>query len=100
MSKASRRCCYPIETRLAVSLHWRSAPEGVVETIVTCVMSSTVEMHMAGSKTDAKNEGAQSRNNMMRGTMIIMASTMTILTDNAPPKEGKTREESKLSLVT
>jgi hypothetical protein len=62
-------------------------------------MSSTVEMHIAGSKTDAKNEGAQSRNNM-RGTMIIMASTMTILTDNAPPKEGKTREESKLSPVT
>jgi hypothetical protein len=87
-----------METRLAVSLHWRSAPEGVVETIVTCVMSSTVEMHIAGSKTDAKNEGAQSRNNM-RGTMIIMASTMTILTDNAPPKEGKTREESKLSPV-
>jgi hypothetical protein len=90
----------PMGIRPAVSLYRRSAAEGMVRTIATCVMSSAAEMHATGSKTSTKNESAQSKNNAMRGTMIIMAPSTTNLTNSAPLKEGKTREESRLSLMT
>jgi hypothetical protein len=51
-------------------------------------------------KNSVVNGSAQSKNNTMRLTMIIMALTMTNLTDSAPLKEGKTREVSKVAPVT
>jgi hypothetical protein len=53
----------------------------------TCMTSSMAEMHAAGSKIGAKSNGALSRNNEMRGTMIIMVPSMTNLTDDAPLRE-------------
>jgi hypothetical protein len=58
---------------------------------------SVAEMHAAGLKTGTKSESAWNRNNTMRGTLIIMAHTMTNLTDSTPLKEGIIQKESKLS---
>jgi hypothetical protein len=61
----------------AASLNQRSIVEGVVGTTATCAVSSSAEMHIAGSKTDAESESAWNKNSAMRGTVIIMVHTMT-----------------------
>jgi hypothetical protein len=45
-------------------------------------------MHASGLKISSESESALNRNNAMTGTMIIVVLTMTILTGNAPLKEG------------
>jgi hypothetical protein len=59
---------------------------------VTCITSSAMEMPLAGSKIGAKNETAPNKNDVTRGTMIIMAPSMTNLSDNGPLKEGPVTE--------
>jgi hypothetical protein len=51
-------------------------------------------------ETRAKSETALSRNDMVRGTLIIMLPSMTNLTNNTPLKEGVIQEESKNSPMT
>jgi hypothetical protein len=75
-------------TQSAASLHQRSMANSMVETTVTYVMSSVIEMHATGSKTNAEIRRMMSRNNEMRGTMITMAPTMTSLTSSVLLKEG------------
>jgi hypothetical protein len=55
---------------------------------VTCMTSFTIEMPATELKTGGKNETAPNKNDMMRGTMISVAPSMTNLTDSAPLKEG------------
>jgi hypothetical protein len=76
-----------------VSLHQRSVTEGIIGMIEICAMSSVAEMHATRLTTDAMS--ASSKSDVMRGSMNIMAPSMTDLTDSAPLKEGATREESK-----
>jgi hypothetical protein len=66
----------------------------VIGMIETCVTSSVVEMHAAGSKTGVRSESAL-KNDVTKGTMIIMVCSVTKLTDNASLKEGVMQEESK-----
>jgi hypothetical protein len=66
-------------TQPAASLNRRSTIEGVVGTIMTCVVSSSAEMHIARSKTGVERESAWNKNSAMRGTVIIMVRTMTNL---------------------
>jgi hypothetical protein len=83
-----------------VCLHKRNTAEGETETTMTCPTSSAIEMPTTGSKTGAMNETASNRSDAMKGTMIIMARSMTNLNDNAPLKEGIMKEESKPFLTT
>jgi hypothetical protein len=78
----------PARTQPTTSLHQRNTAEGIVGTTVTCVMSSTTEMHAIGSKIGTESKSAWNKNNAMRGTMIIMVPTMTNLTGTTPLKEG------------
>jgi hypothetical protein len=66
-------------SRPAASLHRSSATEDAIETIVTYPMSSAPEMHTAESKAGTKTGNVKSKNNVMKGTMIIMVLTMTNL---------------------
>jgi hypothetical protein len=86
-------------TQLAISLHQRNAAEGGIGMTEICVTSSTAEMHVIGLTTGARSVSAWSKNDMMRGTMIIMVPSMTNLTNRAPLKEGTTQEESRLFLI-
>jgi hypothetical protein len=70
----------PVRTRPAASLHHRSTIKGMAGITETCMMSSTVEMHMAGLKIGAKIGSMPSRSSARRGTMIIVAHTMTNIT--------------------
>jgi hypothetical protein len=87
-------------TQSTASLHQRSMANSMVETTVTCVMSSVIEMHATGSKTSAEIRRMMSRNNEMRGTMITMAPTMTSLTSSVLLKEGTFQEVSRPILET
>jgi hypothetical protein len=57
-------------------------------------------MHMAGSKTSVESKSTWNRNNVIRGTMIIMVPTMTNLIGNTPLKEAIIQKESKHPPVT
>jgi hypothetical protein len=56
-----------VGTWLASSLHQRSTAEDVIETTVTCVTSSTVELHMAELKTSIEIGSEKSKNIVMKG---------------------------------
>jgi hypothetical protein len=77
----------PTGTQLAALLHRRSAVMGMAETTVTCMMSSAAELHGAGLKTDAVIKSMMSGSSAMKGTMTIMAPTMTNLTDSVLQKK-------------
>jgi hypothetical protein len=62
--------------------------EGETGMTEICVMSSTVEMHTAGLKTDVRSD-------VKRGTMITMVPIMTNLTGSVPLRKGAMQEESK-----
>jgi hypothetical protein len=63
-------------TRLAASLHRRSAAEDATETTMTYMTSSTIEMHTTELKSGIKIGSVRSKNNAMKGTMITMVLTM------------------------
>jgi hypothetical protein len=86
----------PMGTRPAASLHQRSTVEGMAETTATCATSSTVEMHAVGLKTGAEIGSVMSRSSAMKGTMTIMAATMTNLTGSVLQKEDTSQEVSTL----
>jgi hypothetical protein len=77
----------PMGTQLAALLHRRSAVTGMAETTVTCMMSSAAELHGAGLKTDVVIRSMMSGSTAMKGTMTIMAPTMTNLTDSVLQKK-------------
>jgi hypothetical protein len=68
--------------------------------IVTHATLSTAGMHVAELKTTTENKIASSKNNTTKGVMITMNPSMTNLTDDAPQKEGTTKEELKPFPVT
>jgi hypothetical protein len=53
-------------------------------------------MHMAGLKTGTKIGSVMSRSSVMRGTMTIMALTMTNLTDSVLQKRDTSQDVSWL----
>jgi hypothetical protein len=79
-------------TQPAISLHRRNVAEGRIGMTEICVTSSAVEMHVTGLTTSVRSVSALSKNNVIRGTMIIMVPSMTNLTDSALLKEGATQE--------
>jgi hypothetical protein len=54
--------------------------EDTIETTATYAMSSMLEMHMDKSKAGGEIGNVKSKNNAMKGTMIIMVLTTTNLT--------------------
>jgi hypothetical protein len=76
----------PMGIQLVASLHWRSMSEGVAETIVTCAMSFTIEMHAVRLRIGAESGSVMSSARIE--TMTIMVLSMTNLTDSAPHKGG------------
>jgi hypothetical protein len=65
----------PLEIQPTSSLHRRA----VARATATCTTSSMAEMHDARLKDDAEMESMMNWNNVMRGTKITMAPTMTSL---------------------
>jgi hypothetical protein len=63
-------------------------------------MSFAIEMHAAGSRTATKSDITLSVNAAMRGTMIIMAPTMTNLTNVVLRLEGAMKGGSSPFLMT
>jgi hypothetical protein len=90
----------PMGTRLALSLHRRNAAENETEMTEICTTSSTVEMQVAGLKTDARSTSALNRSSVKKGTMTTTVPITINLTDSILPKEGVTQEESKLFPTT
>jgi hypothetical protein len=54
-----------VGTWIVALLHQRSTVEGMAETIVTCTMSSTAEMHVAELKPGAEIGSVTSRSSSM-----------------------------------
>jgi hypothetical protein len=73
-------------TRPAASLHMRSAAEDAAETTMINVTSSKREMHAAESKASAEIRSVKSKNNVRKGTMIIMVLTTANLTGSSDQK--------------
>jgi hypothetical protein len=73
-------------TQQVVSLHRRNAVEDGTRMIEICMISSVVEMHMAGLKTGARSTSALDRSSMKKGTMTTMVPITTNLTNNVLPK--------------
>jgi hypothetical protein len=69
--------------------------EDALETTMTYVMSSAVEMHVAELKGDAEIGSVKSKNNVMKGTMISMVLTMTNLTGSSHRKRDTSQEASR-----
>jgi hypothetical protein len=90
----------PMGTRLAVSLHRRSADEGEAGMTEFCMMSSTIEMHVVGLKAGARSVSALNRSSVKKGTMTTTVPITINLTDSVLLKEGAMLEESKLFLLT
>jgi hypothetical protein len=70
-------------TWLVVCQHQINVAEGKTGMTMTCMMSSATEMRAPRSKTGVKNETALNKSDATRGTMIIMAPSMSNLTDSA-----------------
>jgi hypothetical protein len=85
------------KSRQAVSLHQSNAAEG--ETGM-CMMSSTTEMHVAGSKISIRSMSVFNRSSAKKGTMTTMVPIATNLTDSILPKEGVMQDESRRSPKT
>jgi hypothetical protein len=66
-------------TRQAVSLHRRNTAKDDTGMIEICVMSPTIEMHAAGSKTGIRSASASNRSNVKKGTMTTMIPITTDL---------------------
>jgi hypothetical protein len=75
-----------VGTRPVASLHKRSTAEDAAETTMIYATSSALEMHAAESKADIEIRSVKSKNNVMKGTMIIMVLTMTNLTGSGRRK--------------
>jgi hypothetical protein len=56
-----------------------------------CVMSSAVEMHVAGSKTDVKSTSTSNKGSVKKGTMTTMVPITTNLIDSVLPKGAQWR---------
>jgi hypothetical protein len=69
--------------------------EGETSMIETCVMSSAVEMHAAGSNISIKSTSALHRSDVKRGTMTTMVPIMTNPTNSILPRAGPMQEESR-----
>jgi hypothetical protein len=82
-------------TRPATSLHQRCAAEDAIETNVTSVTSSVLEMHKIGSKVGAEIGSMKRKNSAMEGTMIIMVLTTTNLTEGDHRKHDTSQEVSR-----
>jgi hypothetical protein len=67
----------------------------MLETTVTYVTSSATEMRTAGLRADIEFRSVTSRNNMMRGTMITVAPTMTSPTSSVLLKDNTFQEASR-----
>jgi hypothetical protein len=89
-----------VGTRPAASLHRRSTAENAAATIATYVMSSTVEMHAAKMKTDAKIGSMKNKNSMMKGTMITTVLTVTNLTGSSHWKRDTSQEVARHTAET
>jgi archaellum biogenesis protein FlaJ (TadC family) len=89
-----------VGTQPAASLHWRSTAEDATETTVTYAMSSATEMHVVVLKTGAEIGSMKSKNNTMKGTMITMVLTMTILTRSGHQERDIFQEASRRTLET
>jgi hypothetical protein len=63
-------------------------------------MSSTVEMHAVGLKTNVRSPIALNRSSMKKGTMTTTIPFMINLIDSILPKGGTMQEESKLFSMT
>jgi hypothetical protein len=87
-------------TRQAVSLDRRNVAEGETGMTEICMMSSVVEMQVAGSKTDVRTVSVLNRSGTKKGIMTTMVPITTNLTDNVLPKGGIMQEESRRSLKT
>jgi hypothetical protein len=56
-----------------------------------CVMTSTVEMQAAESKTGIRSTSALNRSSVKKWTMITMVPIMTNLTENVLPRGAQCR---------
>jgi hypothetical protein len=84
-----------MRTQPATSLHRRSTAEEAIETTMTYVTSSAPEMQAAELKAGTKIRSVKSKNNAMKGTMIIMVLTVTNLTGSFPRKRDTSQEASR-----
>jgi hypothetical protein len=78
-------------TQQVVSLHRRNVVEDGTRMTEICMMSSVVEMHMAGLKTGARNMSALNRSSVKKGTTTTMVPITTNLTNNVLPKGAQCR---------
>jgi hypothetical protein len=88
------------KSRQAVSLHQSNAAEGETGMTEICMMSSTTEMHVAGSKISIRSMSVFNRSSAKKGTMTTMVPIATNLTDSILPKEGVMQDESRRSPKT
>jgi hypothetical protein len=75
-------------------------PRCTFKTTAIYAMSSALEMHAAELKVSAKISSVKSKNNVMKGTMIIMVLTTTNLTRSGHRKRDTSQESSRHILQT
>jgi hypothetical protein len=82
-------------TQPAASLHMRSTGEDATEKTTTYVMSSVPKMHATESKASAEIGSVKSKNNTMKGTVIIMVLCTTNVTRKGHRKWDTSQEASR-----
>jgi hypothetical protein len=87
-------------TRQIVSLHQRNTAEDETGMIEICVMSSAIEVHVAGLKIGVRSTSALKKSSVKKWTMITTVPILTNLTESVLPKRGAMQEQSRILLTT
>jgi hypothetical protein len=87
-------------TRQIVSLRQRNTAEDETGMIEICVMSSAIEVHVAGLKIGVRSTSALKKSSVKKWTMITTVPILTNLTESVLPKRGAMQEQSRILLTT
>jgi hypothetical protein len=82
------------------SLHQRNTAEDETGMIEICVMSSAIEVHVAGLKIGVRSTSALNKSSVKKWTMITTVPILTNLTESVLPKRGAMQEQSRILLTT
>jgi hypothetical protein len=87
-------------TRQIVSLHQRNMAEDETGMIEICVMSSTIEVHVAGLKIGVRSTSALNKSSVKKWTMITTVPILTNLTESVLSRRGAMQEQSRILPTT
>jgi hypothetical protein len=82
------------------SLHQRNTAEDETGMTEISVMSSAIEVHVAGLKIGVRSTSALNKSSVKKWTMITTVPILTNLTESVLPKRGAMQEQSRILPTT